>query len=253
MNERTKDKAKTVTGVRGAILRNLWLYVLGVLVLAVFVFLVLAIAKKPRIYPPHQIAVNCITYDFMDRIEEVFSFYADWSAKGKRPGKKKTIELAKRFRFERHQPLERKIGPVEIRENETFDEATRVVVPILSVKLRNPSTGKVKVLPDHKIMDLLLEKQETPEGKRWHIISPGHPSYAEIKSTWLNLPRKKVPHSPTIIFKRAVVIQIVSDGKVVSERTVFCDEWGGQKGSDEKGNEPLNTENIEKSGNTVEK
>jgi len=69
-----------------------------------------------------------------------------------------------------------------------------------------------------------LEKQETAEGQQWRIIDSVDPRYSEIKSTWLNLPRKKVPGSPTIILRRAIVMQLVSDDKVVSERVVFWDE-----------------------------
>jgi hypothetical protein len=236
MTERIEGKMRTGIGIKSGIRWGLWLSVLLVLAIACVLFVLWINQEAYVILPPHQIAVNFTTYYLMDRIEESFSFVTDWSAKGKRPGKKETIEAAKRTLIERYQLLERKLGPVEIGENETFDEATRIVVPCLSVKLRNPSTGKVQVLPDQKVMDWLLEKQETPEGKRWRIISPGHPSYPEIESTWLNLPRKKAPGSPTIILKRAVVIQIVSDGKVVSERTVFCDEWGSYEGRDEKEN-----------------
>lgn len=249
MTENIEGKMKAGTGIKKTeSRRNLWLYMLGALVLAVCVRLVLASTKKPRIYPPHQIALNYTTYYLMDRIEEAFSFVADFSAEGTRRGKKEAIEAAKRTLIERHQLLERKLGPVEIRENETFDEATRAVIPCLSIKLRNQSTGKVIVVPDQRVDDWLLEKQETTEGKRWRIIYTGDPSYAEIESTWLNLPRKKVAGSPTIILKRAVVIQVVSDGKVVSERTVFCDQWGSHEDRDEKENEPSSKENIEKNG-----
>ena len=221
MTETIKRKTKTVTGI--SILRKLWLYVLGIFVVIVVicVYVVSAIRQQePILLPPQEIAVKSEMCFLTEGFEEALSFYAaGWPGKDK----DKVIESMK-IVHTRIQPLERKLGPVEIRENETFDQATRVVVPILSSKTKNLSTGKVKVLPAHKIMDLLLEKQETAEGQRWFIISPFDPNYAEIKSTWLNLPRKKVPRSPTIILKRAIVMQIIFKGKVTKKSIVYLEQ-----------------------------
>jgi S-formylglutathione hydrolase FrmB len=41
--------------------------------------------------------VKSLAYNLMGRVEESFSFYADWTAEGKRPGKEETIEAAKRI------------------------------------------------------------------------------------------------------------------------------------------------------------
>ncbi len=231
MNERTKSKTKTVTGVTIGILRRFWLYVLGIfVVIVVIVFVVSSITqdepKEPVLLPPHEIAVKSLTYKLMGRIEESFSFYADWPAEGKRPGKEETIEAAKKMR-ERIQSLEYKLGPVEIRENETFDKATRVVVPLLSGKARNLTSGKVIVVPD--FVDMILEKQESAEGQQWRIIghiAPPGPRSSEIRSAWQNLPRKKVANSPTIILKKednSVIMQIISNGKVTNKSIVYLE------------------------------
>ncbi len=219
MNERRESKTKTVMGI--SILRKLWLYVLGIFVVIVVICVYVAIRQQePIVLPPQEIAVKSEMCFLTERFEEALSFYAaGWPSKNK----DRAIESMK-IVHTRSQSLERKLGPVEIRENETFDQATRVVVPILSSKTKNLSTGKVKVLPAHKIMDLLLEKQETAEGQRWFIISPFDPNYAEIKSTWLNLPRKKVPRSPTIILKRAIVMQIIFKGKVTKKTIVYLEQ-----------------------------
>jgi len=219
MNERSESKTRTLTGVRISILRNLWLYVLGVFVViaVICVFIVSVIPQEePVLLAPQEIAVKAYAYRLMDRIEEALSFSDDW------PDKDKYIDVSKKLR-ERYERLEHKLGPVEIRENETFDEATRVVVPNLSMTIKNRSTGEIITLPRQdgpNITETILEKRETAEGPRWYVISEGK-RYLELKSTWLNLPRKKVADSPTIILKKAVIIQIISDGEVVSERIVF--------------------------------
>jgi hypothetical protein len=171
--------------------------------------------------PPHDIAVKSGTHFLMDSIEESFALYADRPAEANGPGKEEAIEAAKDIR-RRVQQLEWKLGPVEVRENETFRQATRVVVPVLSVIAEEVYTRNAEVVSD--VADLVLEKHETAEGQQWRIIGSMDPRYSEIKSMWLDLPRKKVPGSPTIILKRAIVIQICSDGEVVSERKVFYDE-----------------------------
>ncbi|OHB80219.1 MAG: hypothetical protein A2Z25_08450 [Planctomycetes bacterium RBG_16_55_9] len=176
---------------------------------------------KAVVLAPHQIAAKQKIYLLMDRYEETLSFFAaGWPGKDR----DKIIEAWKKLHTLR-QSLELELGPLEIREDETFDQATRLVVPVLSEKAKILSTGKVSVLPDHRLGDLLLEKQQTPEGQRWRIISPFDPNYAEIESTWLKLPRKKVPGSPRIILKKAILMQVVSDdGKIVGEKTILFDE-----------------------------
>jgi hypothetical protein len=248
MTESIEGKMRTGIGIKSGIRWDLWLSVSLVLAIACVLFVLWINQEAYVILPPHQIAVKEEAYMLMKRFEEAIPLFAsDWPDK--------MMETIKKINT-RFEPLEAELGPVEIRENETFDEATRVVVPFLSKKEKNLSTGKVKVLPDQEVADLLLEKQETPEGKRWLIIATLDPRYAEIESTWLNLPRKKVPRSPTIILKKeansVVTMQIIYNGKVMSEGTVPWDEWGSDEDRDEKENESLNTKNIEKSGNTVE-
>ncbi len=181
--------------------------------------------QKAVVLAPHEIAIKVTTFTLMDRIEESLSFYTDWSATDQTISKEKWIEASKEMR-KRIESLERILGPIEIRKNETFEEATRVVVPVLSGKVRNLSTGKINEVPDY--VDLILEKRETAEGKQWCIINPYGPDYAEIESTWLKLPRKKVPRSPTIVLKKAIVMQIFSEkGEILSERTVLYDQQAG--------------------------
>ena len=175
--------------------------------------LVSIIAEEVHMYPPQEIAAKCQAYALQGKFEEVFSFYADW------PGKDRMIEISKKV-HERHQTLECRLGPIEIRENETFGEATRVVVPVLSVKQKDLSTGEVKIVPGRKILPMIFERKQTEEGERWYLIDPSDPNYARIESTWLNLSRKKVAGSPTIILKKednSVLKQIVLNGEVIIE------------------------------------
>jgi hypothetical protein len=222
MNERTKSKTKKATGVRVGILRSLWRYVLGIFVVIVVicVFVVSSITqdepKEPVLLPPHEIAVKVCAYHLVDKIEEALSYSLD------RPDKDNYIRALMTGR-EHYEHLEYKLGPIEIRENENLNEANRVVVPNISMKIKKKSTGEIITQPREgipKIAETVLEKRDTPEGPQWYVLTGKQ--FAEIESTWLNLPRKKVPRSPTIIIKKAVVMQIVSDdGKVVHERTVF--------------------------------
>lgn len=53
--------------------------------------------ERPVLLGPHEVAVKSLAYNLMGRVEESFSFYADWTAEGKRPGKEETIEAAKRI------------------------------------------------------------------------------------------------------------------------------------------------------------
>jgi hypothetical protein len=228
MNERNDSETETLRNTRTCKFRTPWLYLLAAfvfmcVVIVFCVYIVLAIRQqKAVVFAPHEIAIKNTTGFLMNRIEYAFSFYADWTATNEKFSKEKVIEASKRIN-NRIETLNRKLGPIETRENETFDEATRIVIPILSGKFRDLSTGKVGVVRD--FVEYVLEKRKTSEGQQWRIISDLDPNYAEIESTWLKLPRKKVPHSPTIIVKRAVVLQIVSDdGKVVGERTILCDE-----------------------------
>ncbi len=211
-------------GIKKSVRWILGLCILVVLTVACIVFAQPVAQKADVLLPPHQIAAKQKIYLLMDRYEETLSFFAPgWPGKDR----DKIIEAWK-YLHARRQSLEMELGPIEIRENETFDQATRLVVPVLSEKRKNLSTGKVSVLPDHELGDLLLEKQQTPEGQQWRLISYFDPSYAEIESTWLKLPRKKVPGSPTIVLKKAIVMQIFSEkGEILSERTVLYDQQAG--------------------------
>lgn len=226
MTETIKRKIRTGIGVRTGISRRLMLCVLLVLVLAVAcvcVFLVLASAKKARLYrlyPPHQIAVKVCAYHLVDKIEEALSYSLD------RPDKDNYIRALMTGR-ERYEHLEYKLGPIEIRENENLNEANRVVVPNISMKVKNRSTGEIITQPREgipKIAETVLEKRDTPEGPQWYVLT-GKQSTG-IVSTWLNLPRKKVPRSPTIILKKednSVIMQIIFNGKITDKSIVYLE------------------------------
>jgi len=213
-------KMRKSIGIKKSVRWVLGLCIFVVLAVACVVF-ARPVAQKPYVLLlPHQIAAKQKIYLYMDRFEETLSFFAaGWPGKDK----DKIIEAWK-YLHTRSQSLELELGPLEIRENETFDKATRLLVPVLSEKVKNLSTGKVRVLSDHELGDVILEKQQTPEGQRWRIID-FDPNFAEIKYTWLKLPRKKVPGSPRIILKKAILMQVISDdGKIVGEKTILFDE-----------------------------
>jgi hypothetical protein len=223
MIERTKRRMKMAMGaIRTAFSRHQPWCLLDMLVLGVCCLCVSVLsgaAKKAGVYPPQEVAVKSYGYHLLGRIEESLSFSPEW------PDKDKYTEASKRWR-ERYENLEYRFGPVEIGENETLDKATRVVLPTLSMSLRNLSTGEIIRLPRPGVPEIagtVLEKRDTPTGPRWYIISEG-PGCAELDSSgWLKLPRKKVPDAPTIILRKAVVVQFVSDGQVVNERIIFAD------------------------------
>ena len=210
-------KWKSGVNVRAGISSRLILCLLLILTLAVVCVGALLVLNKVRLYEQHEIAVKSCTNHLLDRIEEALSLSADW------PDKDKYIIALKTGR-ELYEYLQYTIGPLEIRENETFDKASRVVVPNLSLKMKERSTGKIISLPKQdgpNIADTILEERETAEGSRWYIITGKE--YIEMES-WLKLPRKKVAKSPTIILKKAVAIQVVVDNEVISERIVYWDE-----------------------------
>ena len=173
-------------------------------------------------YPPQEVVAEAYPNYLLARIEEALSFSPDW------PTKSRFIEGLSKW-HERNEILEYKLGPLEVTENETFDKATRVAVPILSMKIRNRTTVQTVTEPEWKdgvrnIVEIVLDKRETPQGLRWYIVAGG-PAASDLESTgWLKLPRKKVADSPTIILKKAVVVQVVSDGQVVNERIIFADD-----------------------------
>jgi hypothetical protein len=180
---------------------------------------IFADANEARSDQPQEVAVQSYAYHLFGRIAESLSFSPDW------PQKDKYTEASKKWR-ERYENLEYTFGPIEIRENETWEKATRAVLPTVSMSLRKLSTGEIIRLPHPgvpKIAETVLEKRDTPTGPRWYIISEG-PGCVELESSgWLELPRKKVPDAPTIILRKAVVVQVVSNDQVVSERVICAD------------------------------
>jgi hypothetical protein len=219
---RIEKKMRKSIGIKKSVRWVFGICILVVLTVACVVFARPVAQKAYVLLPPHQIAAKHKISLYMNRYEETLSFLAsgdEWTRdKDKMIRSWKYLDAHKR-------PLEVEFGPLEIRENETFDKATRVVMPVLSEKWKDLSTGNVNVLPDHRLGDYLLVKQQTPEGQRWRIMDGFHPNYAEIEATWLKLPRKKVPGSPRIILKKAILMQVISDdGKIVGEKTILFDE-----------------------------
>jgi hypothetical protein len=180
---------------------------------------IFADANEARSDQPQEVAVQSYAYHLLGRIAESLLFSPEW------PEKDKYMEASKKWR-ERYENLEYTFGPIEIRENETWEKATRAVLPTVSMSLRKLSTGEIIRLPHPgvpKIAATVLEKRDTPTGPRWYIISEG-PGCAELESSgWLKLPRKKVPDAPTIIMRKAVVVQVVSNDQVVNERVICAD------------------------------
>jgi hypothetical protein len=201
--------------------RKAWLLVAAVVVVIAFVLYagMVAARKQPVVLPPQDIAARYNICILRGEAEKAFgSFYAGWDAD---PNGLAMAILGAKKMASLMQPLERTLGPVEIPENETFDKASRVVVPFLSVKARDQSTEEIKTSAAYA--PLTLERQDSNDPLQWRIVH-FDPRLPEIEKSWLNLPRKKVPRSPTIILKKAIVMQVVSDGKVVSERTISYDE-----------------------------
>jgi hypothetical protein len=217
MNENARNRSKRVAGVRFSVSAGQLLCLLLVAVLGVvYVYPVPAVARKPRIYPPQEIATGYLAYDLFGRREGTSSSVGESLRKDERPG-----AVARR----RRENIEYQLGPMEIGEDETLGEATRVVVPILSAKYRDWSTGKITEVTSSQgpLIGKILERRDLGDGLGWQLVE-GKQKYDIIMSDWYKLPRKKVEDSPTIILKKAVVVQVIFEGKVASEKVIFADD-----------------------------
>jgi hypothetical protein len=127
---------------------------------------------------------------------------------------------------ERNEILACRFGVPEIAQNETAEAATRVALPCESLTRRNRTTGEVVVNQARGVPSVtILEKRDSPTGPRWYVVGDYSPDRGDgKKSDWLSLPRKKVDNLPAIVLRKAVVVQAILEGKVVSERVIFADD-----------------------------
>jgi hypothetical protein len=177
--------------------------------------------KKVSLHPSQEAAVAVEADYMMDRIDAVFAFSTPWEDQ---EAKDKWIASLKKLADSREM-LAATFGPIEIPQDET---ATRVAIPLPSATWRTRATGKV--VENHRIPDAtdngawgVFEKRETSEGPKWYSMDFS-PVEAGLKE-WLKLPRKKVADSPTIVLKKAIVVQICdANNTVVDQRILYFDK-----------------------------
>ena len=214
------------TGQRGATSR-LSIFVLVGLVLVVACVSVYFLLKsgdkesprEVRVYPQQEVVIKYCEGILMGSAEEALSSTtADWPEKD-------AFIAAVQKQSEKIESLEFTIGPVEVLEWETIDEAQRVAVSKPLEIVRDRSTGEIRTRPIRgKDIEWMLEKQITADGPRWFLVAERR-RWSILASGWLHQPRKKVPDSATIvmkkdIIKKEIIVQILSDNTVVSEKTV---------------------------------
>ncbi|MBN1362821.1 MAG: hypothetical protein JW993_19640 [Sedimentisphaerales bacterium] len=224
MTKRTKRWMRTRS--KGVINRSLWrwmvLVAVGVMAVLCCVHAVLASANhgKVSMHPAQEVAIAAEADFMMGRIDDMFAFSTGWEDQ---EAKDKLISYFKRS-SEGTEILACKFGPVEIPQGETVDTATRVAIPVPSMTDRTRATGKIwesKRVPNaDNGAFVVLEKRETLGGPKWCSmdVSPGGgPGLRE----WLRLPRKKVADSPTIVMKKAVVVQILDANDTVTDQKII--------------------------------
>ncbi len=214
------------TGNRGVINRSLWrpmvLGSLGLTLVSCYGYVVFASGnhrKAVSMYPSQEVAVAVEANYMMDRLDAAFASSTPWEDQ---EAKDKWIASLKKLADSR-ELLAIKFGPVEIPQDETVETATRVAIPLPSATLRTRATGAVWDI--HRVPDAnngawaVFEKRETSGGSEWYSVdfSPGRTGLKE----WLRLPRKKVADSPTIILKKAVVVQILDANEAVADQRIL--------------------------------
>jgi hypothetical protein len=221
MDRKSGYDLRKVMHVMAAVLRRWWYAGVLLMTIAAVTYASAETAQKsPRILPPQEVAMRTNAYILMGEIEKAIgSSYAHWADES--DAREKWLRVAKKADSSL-EPLERTLGPVEIAYNETFEQATRAVVPLLSGRARNRTSGEVTTISGFGA--LIIERQSTAPGSPWHIISSFDPKHDEIKATWLSLARKKLPDSPILVLRKAVVVQAILEGKVVSEKVIFADD-----------------------------
>lgn len=224
-------KREKVIGVERAICGHMWLLLVVGVLLAVACCCIScrsrseekASPKEVRVYPPQETVVKCCEALIMGKPEQALSLAGNWPNKDRKIAALRTLSEHKEY-------LEYTIGPVEIHVNETFDEATLVAVPLLSMTERSRSTGKTKTFrePETKIFPNIVEKRKTADGWQWLVVQDPD-TLIRLQAVWLHQPRKKVADSATIVLKKdsakkGILVQVLSDGEVISERKVPFDE-----------------------------
>ena len=228
MTKRTNRWMRTRS--KGVINHSLWRWMvlgsIGATAVLCCVHAVLASANhgKVSMHPAQEVAVAVEADFMMDRIDDMFAFSTGWEdqeAKDKRISHVKVLS-------EKREILACKFGPVEIPQGETVDTATRVAIPIPSMTERTRATGAIR--EDQRVPNAdnaafaVLEKRETSGGPKWCSmdVSPGGGPGLQW---WLRLPRKKVADSPTIILKKAVIVQICdANDTVTDQRIIYFDK-----------------------------
>lgn len=180
--------------------------------------------KEVRVYPQQELVIKVCEAMLMGKPDEAIYPSCDWPGKDEWIATRKTWTLPLEY-------LEYTIGPVEVRENETIDEATMVAVPCLSMTVKNRSTGEIRThpVPGEKLIETIVQRTRTAEGLNWCIVrEPARQT--RLAAVWLHQPRKKVADSATIVLKKDVankelVKQICSDAVVVSATRMPYGEW----------------------------
>jgi hypothetical protein len=177
--------------------------------------------RRGFLHPSQEVAVESEANFLMSRIEAALAFSPKWTDEKDRDS---YVASLKKW-HERNEILACRFGVPEIAQNETPEAATRVALPCESLTRRNRTTGEVVVNQARGVPSAtILEKRDSPTGPRWYVLDDSPDRGTVIKSGWLSLPRKKVADLPAIVLRKAVVVQAILEGKVVSERVIFADD-----------------------------
>ncbi len=195
----------------------------GLLAVVCFAYAALPSGHDTRavLHPSQEVAVQAEANFLMSRIEAALVFSPKWTDEKDRDS---YVASLKKW-HERNEILACRFGVPEIAQNETAEAATRVAIPCESMTRRNRTTGEVVVNQARGVpYTEILEKRDSPTGPRWYLLDDSPDRATVIKSGWLSLPRKKVADLPAIVLRKAVVVQAILEGKVVSERVIFADD-----------------------------
>jgi hypothetical protein len=195
----------------------------GLLVVVCGVYAALPSGHDTRavLHPSQEVIVEAEANFLMSRIEAALAFSPKWTDEKDRDS---YVASLKKW-HERNEILACRFGVPEIAQNETIEAATRVAIPCESLTRRNRTTGEVVVNQARGVPHAeILEKRDSPTGPRWYVLDDSPDRGEVMKSGWLSLPRKKVADLPAIVLRKAVVVQAILEGKVVSERVIFADD-----------------------------
>ena len=198
---------------------TLWALIVAMVVICSVVFFVIRDIGTVRLSPQEEIAVKWSAYNILEKIDDSLSLTSDWPSKDE-------YAIGIRKLRERLELVEYTLGQGETAADSDADEPTRIVIPILSMKMRDRATGRIWATPapgDPNLAGIFFEKRKNTGGVKWRIVEDPN-QYPTIWSEWSRLPRRSTPRMLTITLKKAVVVEIASDGKVVRERLVVYDE-----------------------------